>query len=58
VGIFASEDDGQHWSPTNEGPTLCPVYQLVWMDKTLVAVTFGRGLYQIDLSGVRSSREP
>lgn len=25
VGVFASEDAGATWSPTNEGPTSCPV---------------------------------
>jgi len=56
VGVFASEDDGRRWSPTNEGPTSCPVHQLFWMDKNLVAVTHGRGMYQIDLSSVPSRR--
>jgi hypothetical protein len=58
VGLFASEDGGQHWSPTNEGPTNCSVSQLIWMDKTLVAATGGRGVYQIDLSEVRAASEP
>jgi photosystem II stability/assembly factor-like uncharacterized protein len=57
VGVFASEDGGQLWSPTNEGPTNSPVQQLLWMDKTLLAVTHGRGMYEIDLSGVRPARE-
>jgi len=52
VGVFASEDNGKTWSPTNEGPTSCPVDQLFWMGKTLVAVTYGRGLFAIDLSKV------
>jgi hypothetical protein len=52
VGVFASEDTGKTWSPTNEGPTSCPVDQLFWMGKTLVAVTYGRGLFAIDLSKV------
>jgi photosystem II stability/assembly factor-like uncharacterized protein len=56
VGVFASENGGQSWSPTNEGPTGCPVRQLIWMDKTLVAATEGRGVFQIDLSGVRAAR--
>ncbi|HTU18839.1 MAG TPA: hypothetical protein VMG10_12340 [Gemmataceae bacterium] len=55
VGIFASEDGGRHWSPTNEGPTNCAVQQLLWMNKTLVAATYGRGVFQIDLSGVRAA---
>jgi photosystem II stability/assembly factor-like uncharacterized protein len=54
VGVFASEDTGKTWSPTNEGPTSCCVDQLFWMDKTLVAVTFGRGIFTIDLSKIPS----
>jgi photosystem II stability/assembly factor-like uncharacterized protein len=57
VGVFASEDGGQLWSPTNEGPTNCPIHQLLWMGKTLVAVTHGRGMYEIDLSAIRATRE-
>jgi photosystem II stability/assembly factor-like uncharacterized protein len=52
VGIFASEDGGATWSPTNEGPTNCSVYELFWMGETLVCATHGRGMFQIDLSGV------
>ncbi len=52
VGIFASEDGGATWSPTNEGPTNCSVYELFWMGDTLVCATHGRGMFQIDLSGV------
>jgi hypothetical protein len=50
VGVFASEDGGEHWSPTNEGPTSCAVNDFFWMDRKLVAVTFGRGMFRIDLS--------
>jgi photosystem II stability/assembly factor-like uncharacterized protein len=50
VGLFASEDGGATWSPTNEGPTNCAVYQLFWLGETLIAVTHGRGMWQIDLS--------
>ncbi|MEV6055685.1 hypothetical protein [Streptomyces sp. NPDC052107] len=52
IGLFASEDAGQNWSPTNEGPTNCSVDQLFWMDETLVCATHGRGMFRIDLSGV------
>jgi len=52
VGVFASEDGGATWSPTNEGPTNCSVDDLFWMKETLVAVTHGRGMFEIDLSGV------
>jgi len=50
VGLFASQDGGTTWSPTNEGPTNCPVDDLFWMGQTLISVTHGRGMYQIDLS--------
>ena len=52
VGLFASEDGGATWSPTNEGPTNCSVDDLFWMGETLVCVTHGRGMFRIDLSGV------
>ena len=52
VGLFASEDAGTTWSPTNEGPTNCSVDDLFWMGETLVSVTHGRGMYRIDLSAV------
>jgi photosystem II stability/assembly factor-like uncharacterized protein len=50
IGVFASEDGGSSWSPTNEGPANVAVYDLFWMDETLVCVTHGRGMYTIDLS--------
>ena len=52
VGLFASDDSGATWSPTNEGPTNCSVNDLFWMGETLISVTHGRGMYSIDLSGV------
>jgi photosystem II stability/assembly factor-like uncharacterized protein len=52
VGVFASEDGGTTWSPTNEGPTNCSVDELFWMGETLVCATHGRGMFKIDLSGV------
>jgi photosystem II stability/assembly factor-like uncharacterized protein len=52
VGLFASDDSGVNWSPTNEGPTNCSVDDLFWMDRALVCVTHGRGMFRIDLSGV------
>jgi photosystem II stability/assembly factor-like uncharacterized protein len=51
VGVFASDDGGNTWSPTNEGPTNCSVDDLFWMDKTLICVTHGRGMFKIDLAG-------
>jgi hypothetical protein len=52
VGVSASEDDGGHWSPTNEGSANVSVDDLRWMGETLVAVPHGRGMFRIDLSGV------
>lgn len=52
VGIFASEDTGNTWSPTNEGPTNCSVDDLFWMNEQLVCVTHGRGMFILDLSTV------
>jgi photosystem II stability/assembly factor-like uncharacterized protein len=50
VGVFASDDGGKHWGPTNEGPTNCRVDDLVWIGNTLVAATHARGLYSINLT--------
>lgn len=50
VGIFASDDAGETWSTTNEGPTNCSVEELFWLEgATLVAATHGRGLFKINL---------
>jgi outer membrane protein assembly factor BamB len=49
-GIFASEDGGQTWTPTNEGPTNCPVYQLAWMGNSLCCASHGRGMFSVDLT--------
>ena len=50
VGVFASEDRGATWSPTNEGPANVSVDDLFWLGERLVCVTHGRGLFEIDLS--------
>jgi photosystem II stability/assembly factor-like uncharacterized protein len=49
VGLLVSADRGTTWYPTNHGPTNCAVFQLFWMDTTLVVATHGRGLFQINL---------
>ncbi len=56
VGIFASENGGADWSPTNEGPANVACHDFVWMDNTLVAVTHGRGMFQLDLT-IRTQAE-
>ena len=50
VGVFASANGGQSWSPSNDGPTNCSVDELFWMGNTLVAATHGRGMFSINLS--------
>ena len=52
VGLFASEDGGATWSPTNEGPTNCSVDDLFWMKRTLICVTHGRGMFALDLTAL------
>ena len=52
VGVFASDNGGATWSPTNEGPTNCSVDDLFWMDRVLVCVTHGRGMFKLDLADV------
>ncbi len=50
VGVFASEDSGSNWSPSNEGPTNCAVYQLFWAGNTLACATHGRSMFRTDLT--------
>jgi photosystem II stability/assembly factor-like uncharacterized protein len=45
VGVFASDDDGAHWSASNDGPANVAVDELFWVDDTLCAATHGRGLF-------------
>ena len=52
VGVFASEDRGATWSPTNEGPANVSVDDLFWMGERLICVTHGRGVWEIDLSAL------
>ncbi|HXU36442.1 MAG TPA: hypothetical protein VN937_08770 [Blastocatellia bacterium] len=52
VGVFASEDGGATWSPTNEGPTNSSVDDLFWLKEILVCATHGRGMFTINLSSV------
>jgi photosystem II stability/assembly factor-like uncharacterized protein len=52
VGIFTSSDGGSTWDPANVSPVNSPVRELFWMKKHLVAATYGRGMFQIDVSDV------
>ena len=54
VGIFASIDGGAQWAVPQDGPANVSVDELFWMDRTLVAATHGRGLYEIDLDQLGS----
>ena len=47
VGVFASEDGGATWSPTNEGPANVAVEDLIWTGTTLICATHGRGAFTI-----------
>lgn len=52
VGVFGSDDGGQTWSPTNEGPANVSIDDLFWAGEVLHAATHGRGMYRIDLSAL------
>ena len=49
VGVQVSGNSGATWWPVGEGPIFCPVDELFWMDRTLVAATHGRGIYSVNL---------
>ena len=52
VGVFASEDDGASWSTSNDGPATVRVRELAWYDdNTLLAGTYGRGIFKAAVSG-------
>lgn len=55
VGLFASDNGGRTWWPSNEGPANVAVQELFWMGEILVAATHGRGVFWIDLGGAVSS---
>jgi hypothetical protein len=58
VGVFGSEDRGQTWSPTNEGPANVSVEDLCWMGEVLVCATYGRGMFRIDLAQAPAAGPP
>lgn len=49
-GLWVSEDSGNSWHAGNAAPTNCAVFDLFWMDTTLVVVTHGRGVFTVDLT--------
>jgi photosystem II stability/assembly factor-like uncharacterized protein len=52
IGVFASENGGKSWLAGSQGPTNCAVDDLFWIGQTLVAATYGRGIFAIDLSNI------
>ena len=56
VGLFTSENRGQSWSTTNEGPANIRIRELFWIDNaTLGAATYGRGMYKIGVNAAMPS---
>ena len=50
VGLFTSENGGNSWTTTNDGPANVAVDELFWYDTTkLVAATHGRGMFMTTL---------
>jgi photosystem II stability/assembly factor-like uncharacterized protein len=51
-GVYTSENAGQTWSATNDGPNGVRVRELFWYDpSTLIAATFGRGMFRATVTG-------
>jgi outer membrane protein assembly factor BamB len=50
TGVLATENRGQNWTPNNEGPTNCVVYQLFWLGNVMSCASHGRGMFSIDLT--------
>ena len=49
LGVYVSADDGERWLGFNAGMPVLPVTSLAWAGRTLVAGTYGRGAYSVDL---------
>ncbi len=51
VGVYASADNGQHWSSSNEGPANVSVDEIVFMHNSerLLIATHGRGLFTCEV---------
>jgi hypothetical protein len=50
IGVFASEDRGATWSPSNDGPANASVDELFWVGNKLTAATHGRGMFRITVN--------
>jgi photosystem II stability/assembly factor-like uncharacterized protein len=56
-GVYASQDAGATWGSSNDGPNSVRVRELFWFDdQTLVAVTFGRGMFRTTVTPPNSPR--
>jgi hypothetical protein len=59
VGIYESDDSGQHWTPSPQvGPTDASVYDLrfVYGSDQLLVATHGRGLWTADTASIPNVR--
>ncbi len=51
-GVYTSENGGQTWSASNDGPNGVRVRELFWYDpSTLIAATYGRGMFRATVAG-------
>lgn len=52
-GVYTSENGGQTWSTTNDGPASVRVRELFWYDpSTLIAATYGRGMFRATVASL------
>ncbi|HIG75387.1 MAG TPA: T9SS type A sorting domain-containing protein [Bacteroidetes bacterium] len=57
VGMFWSADAGATWQGLGSGLPMVPVTDLDIEGRSLVAATYGRGLYRLDLDAITTSTE-
>ncbi len=51
LGVFTSENKGNSWSMSNDGPANVSVDELIWQNEnTLLAATHGRGIFRATLT--------
>jgi photosystem II stability/assembly factor-like uncharacterized protein len=51
-GVYTSENGGQSWNTSNDGPSSVRVRELFWYDpSTLIAATYGRGMFKATVAG-------
>ena len=58
VGMFWSQDGGGSWNVLGSELPMVPVNDLDLDRRTLVAATYGRGMYALDLSALTTDAEP